>query len=382
MRIRCLQIALCSMAIVLAWQALTVRYSYAGNWTALFCTGGLFPPPPELKSENIYLFPKSSGYDGQFYHYIAHDPVFRRNFAKAIDAPRLRYRRIFVPATAFALALGQDYAIDFAYIAGFALSVFMGAYWLSRFAVLQGLPAAWGLLFCLAPAVLVSADRLTVDATLAACCTGFALYVRERSDYKLYAVLTAAALVRETGLLLIAASVLFLLGTREFRRAILFSTAAIPTAGWYLFVQFHTSPAGEAFISPALFTGFVHRAMNPIPYVYSVRVTLIARALDFLALAGMGAALAWALYRGLRRAWTPVTIAIYLFAILTITLSSTDAWSEVYAFGRTLTPLLLLSALDGLATGSMIPVYAMLALDPRIGLQLGGQILNVVRGVF
>jgi hypothetical protein len=41
----------------------------------------------------------------------------------------------------------------------------------------------------------------------------------------------------------------------------------------------------------------------------------------------------------------------------------------------------LLSALDGLTVGSVIPALAMLALDPRIGLQVGEQILNVARGI-
>ena len=363
------------MAIMVAWQALTVHYSSGGNWTALFYTGELFAPPAALNSEHIYRFP-GPGYDGQFYHYVAHDPLMTRNFARSIDAPRLRYRRIFVPAIAFVLALGRDRDIDFACIAAFALSVFLGSYWLSRYAVSQGLPAAWGLLFCLAPAVPISADRLTVDATLAACCTGFALYLWERADYKLFAVLTAAALVRETGLLLTIACVLFLVGTRDFRRAVLFSTAVIPAACWYLFVELHTTPGGESFISPALFAGFVHRILNPFPYPFAGPVVPILRILDLLALVGIGAALGWAIYRAFGHARSPVPVAIWLFAILTVTLSSADAWSEVNAFGRTLTPLVLLSALDGLAIGSMLPVYAMLALDPRIGLQLGAEILS------
>lgn len=369
------------MAIMLAWQALTVHYNYGGNWTALFCTGELLAPPAELNSEGIYRFP-GFGYDGQFYHYIAHDPLITRNFAKSVDAPRLRYRRIFVPAVAFVLALGQDRAIDFGCIAAFALSVLLGSYWLSRFAVFRGLAPGWGLLFCLAPAVPISADRLTVDAALAACCTGFALYLQPRSDYKLYSVLTAAALIRETGLLLTAAYVIFLVGTRDFRRAMLFSTAVIPAGCWYLFVALHTSPGSDTFISPVLFAGFSQRILNPFPYPFTGPVVPVLQTFDLLALAGIGAALVWALYRAFRHARTPVTVAIWLFAVLTITLSNRDAWSEAYAFGRTLTPLVLLSALDGLAIGSLLPVYAMLALDPRIGFQFGTQILNVLRGVF
>ncbi len=363
------------MAIMLAWQALTVRHNYGGNWTALFRTGELFSPPAELEAEHIYRF-AGPGYDGQFYHYIAHDPLISRNFAKSIDAPRLRYRRIFVPALAFVLAFGQDRAIDFAYVATFALSVFLGSYWLSRFALAQGFPAAWGLLFCLAPAVPISAERLTVDAALAAFCTGFALYLQKRSDVKLYAVLTAAALIRETGLLLTAGCVLFLVGTRDFRRAILFSTAVIPALCWYLFVDLHTAPESDSFFSPALFSGFIRRIGSPFPFPFTGPAAPILWVLDLLALAGIGAGLAWAIYRAFGHSWTPVTVTIWLFAALTVTLSSADAWSEVNAFGRTLTPLVLLSALDGLATGSMLPVYAMLAVDPRIGIQLAAQILS------
>jgi hypothetical protein len=211
---------------------------------------------------------------------------------------------------------------------------------------------------------------------LAACCTGFALYLKERSDYKLYAVLTAAALTRETGLLLIAACVLSLLGTRNVHRAILFATAAIPAGCWYLFVELHTTAGEESFFSAALFSGFIHRVRSPFPYPFSGPAVPILRIFDLLALAGVGAGVAWAIYRAFGRSRTPVTVAIWLFAALTMMLSSADAWSEVYAFGRTLTPLVLLSALDGLATGSTLPIYAMLALDPRIGFQLAEQVLS------
>ena len=110
-----------------------------------------------------------------------------------------------MPGLAFLLAFGHDARIDAAYIGVVWLSIFLGAYWLGRFAVLRGYPAWLAILFALAPAVLVSIDRLTVDAALAACTAGFALFAAERSHYKLYAVLAAAGLARETGLLLLAA---------------------------------------------------------------------------------------------------------------------------------------------------------------------------------
>ena len=74
-------------------------------------------------------------------------------------------------------------------------------------------------------------------------------------------------------------------------------------------------------------------------------------------------------------------IAIYLFALLAIGISGDSIWAEVYGFGRTFTPLLLLPALEGMRAGSLLPSLWMLAVDPRIALQMGGQFLNVMRGI-
>jgi hypothetical protein len=99
--------AVLAVMAVAGWQALTVHYSFGGNWTALYYTGALFRGvPPALQPENIYVFPNSVGYDGQVYHYLAHDPLLRRNFGPFLDDPRYRARRILVPGVAFLLAFG------------------------------------------------------------------------------------------------------------------------------------------------------------------------------------------------------------------------------------------------------------------------------------
>ena len=374
--------ALLATACLASWQALTVHYSYGGNWTGLFCTGSINQEiPPALASEHIYRFPDSVGYDGQFYHFIAHDPLLRRNFKAFVDDPRYRYPRILVPGLAFLLAFGNDARIDAAYICVVWLSVFLGSYWFGRYAILYGYPARLAILFALAPAVLVSIDRLTVDAALAACTAGFALFTNGRSHYKLYALLAAAGLARETGLLLLAAWCIFLIGKRLWLQAAIFATAGLPAACWFLFVRLHTPPHEFETVSLSLFTGIAGRFLHPFPYPFGGAVKILAVALDLLALTGIAAALAWAGYRAWRRAWTPVTIAIYLFALLTIALSTPAAWSEVYAFGRALTPLAMLAALDGLTVGTAVPILFMLAIDPRIGLQMGDQVLNAMRGL-
>src|ERR1035441_10957023 len=91
------------MLAVLSWQAATVHFNYGGNWTALFMTGEFHPPPPHLAG-HTYLFKASTGYDGQFYRYVAHAPWYRADWARYYDSPRLRNERILVPALAWVLA--------------------------------------------------------------------------------------------------------------------------------------------------------------------------------------------------------------------------------------------------------------------------------------
>ncbi|MGD0437625.1 MAG: hypothetical protein ABSB86_14280, partial [Bryobacteraceae bacterium] len=366
-RLRCVLFAMVCTALLAGWQGLTVHYHFGGNWTALFYTGQNFKGvPPALQPEGIYVFKDSLGYDGQFYHYLAHDPLLRRNYTTFMDDPRYRSGRILVPGLAFLLAGGRDERIDAAYIAVVWMFVALGAYWLGRLAVLYAYPAWFGPGFALVPAVLVSIDRLTVDVALAACAVGFVLYVEENSPLALYAVLMAAGLVRETGVLLPAAYCIWLAGGKRFREAAVFATSVIPTFAWWLYVDLHTSPGwySGGFLSLAPFAGLVRRMFHAYAYpdTLSRAVRELAIGLDLVALAGIAAVLVWTARRSLQRAWTPVTIAMYLFALLVLVLNRSDVWSEVFAFGRTLSPLLLLATLDGMKLRSPLPALAMLAL--------------------
>src|SRR3569833_2196365 len=98
---------ICALACVLlafSWQFLTVQKNYGGDWTAVFCAGSTSKMPPVLS--HIYRFPNSSGFDGAIYLVMAHDPLMRNGYAAFVDDPGLRYRRILLPALAYAGALG------------------------------------------------------------------------------------------------------------------------------------------------------------------------------------------------------------------------------------------------------------------------------------
>ena len=148
------------------WQWTTVTYNYRGEWSALFYTGSTSRLPADLDFEQTYTIARSPGYDGQFYHLIAHDPFLTRGFDRHVDNPRLRWRRILLPFLAWLFCFGNDEGTDaglFGVTLGF---VALGAAWLALYCASFGLDASWGLLFLVVPGTLVSLDRMTVDVVL------------------------------------------------------------------------------------------------------------------------------------------------------------------------------------------------------------------------
>jgi hypothetical protein len=376
--------------LVFCWQLLAVHYNYQDHWTGLFCTGSGFTQPPQLADEHIYLFQQSNGYDGQFYHYMAHDPFFRRGLLPYVQGPRFRYRRILIPLAAYLLALGRDHLVDGAYVGVTLLVLFCGAYWLSLYCSSQGFHPAWGLLFALVPATITSIDRMTIDGGLAALCIGLALYAERNSSWQIYVVLVAATLVRETGLLLVAGYVIYLAWNRKPRPALIFSTSAIPALAWYAFVRAHTTsgevgrwisllPTPNSWFSAIPMKGLMVRLVRPYHYPFSAAAYWSITVFDYIALAGA----ALAILVGIRLAWRgrtgPMAFCIYLFTVMAIFLSFQDAWTEVYGFGRILSPLLVLVALHGLAKRNWIAVLPVLIVGARAALQLAPETFRILQ---
>jgi len=373
--------ALAAVLTVFAWQAAMVHLSFAGNWSALFCTGTAFGVPPALAGEHLYLFP-GAGWDGQFYHDVAHDPLIRGDLWKSIDAPRLRYSRILVPALANLLALGYPARVDWAYrvvILGF---VFLGAYWLSRIAVNANRRPAWGLAFCLVPASICSIDRMVTDIALAALCLAFALYAnRDSAGLMSYLVLVLAALTRETGLLLIAAYCGWLLYRRHFGRLAIFATAALPALSWYAYVRGHTRPFLYHSLVSIPFSGLVDRFVHPMAYALPVPEAALDVALDYVALLGLVLALLL-VCRALRKSGaTPATIAMALFALLMVTGWRPGDWLEAYDYARIFSPLLLLLGLRALESAEWLWALPLAMALPRMGLLVGLHTAQAVRAL-
>jgi hypothetical protein len=377
LRRTCAAYAALGVGLVLLWQFLTIHYNYAGDWTAIYHTGAFTRVPPALEDEQIYRFPGSPGYDGQFYHFIAHDPLLLQDTASYVDNPRLRWRRILVPALAYIAALGQSDFVDSAYDAVMLAFVFLGAYWLGRFC---GVPAC-GLLFALAPAVLVSIDRATVDVSLAALCIGFALYATKDASWKIYPVLALAPLARETGLCLTAALVSIELLRRRPRQALLAAATALPFAAWLIYLYAHTARDLTVFASLVPLEGLIARTLHPMQFAVTSRWLAIAAALDYLAVLGIWLALIFAFLRAASRP-NPLQAAAMTSAAVAVFLAQPQAWTEAYSFGRTISPLLIFVGLLGISERRWWKLAPLALVIPRILWQLQPQWKGILHGIF
>jgi len=370
--------ALAATALGLAWQLLTVHYNYGGNLTALYCTGSARPLPPELAWEHIYIFRGSSGYDGEEYHYIAHDPLDENGIGRYVDTGA-RYRRILLPAMAYLAALGQQEWIDRAYFACNLVFLFLGSWFLARLLERRGRNTWWAILYLVVPATLISLDRLTVDLALGSLALGFTLYVESmdegwRQRGKLFAILALVALCRDSGVLLTLAVMIPLAVRRRFRESLLWAMALMPALAWNVFVSWHVPepmvvPKGRLFVP---FSGWVEPFLHPPIYHLAAGWTLAVRAFDWLQLFGLLLAFVLGLRQWRKAKSDAVAAACFLWAAIGIFWPA--LWQlDPYAT-RLVSPLLLWQFLGG----DRAPM-AMVA--PRGIIQLTPQVLGVARGL-
>jgi hypothetical protein len=367
------------VAFLWTWQFLTVHYNYGGNWTALFCIRPGMPVPDFLKSEKLYIFEGTEGYDGQVYHLIAHDPWMRKGSAEAIAGAAFRYQRILVPALAWIVAFGQDrwiHASYFAVILGFG---FLGVYWLGLLAMKIGRSPLWGIVFALAPATIVSIDRMTADIALAAFAVGFALFAEP--SWKTFALLACAALTRETALPIIAGYALYLCSRKQFINGGLAAASALPAAAWYVYLTRREPSPVRDYVDWAPLAGWIDRVIHPTIYALPPLKAFLGIALDYVALAGVAMTLFLAAVLAVKRRWTPQSAAVYALAVAAIFLRSRSVWEDVYAFGRVLTPFLLLTGLEYFAASPWLAFAPMFLVDTRISLNLVAQVTGIFRGV-
>jgi len=356
----CALVALFALAVVFSWTVLRVHYVFGGNWTAIFYNGTVFEQPPDLQAGTYRV--EGTGYDGQFYRDLAHDPFLRNGYFRYVDSPQLRSRRLLVPLLAWLLAFGRQAWIDGAFVAEEMIFLVLGVYWCARILIRAGRSPAWGLLFVILPATIASFDRMLLDGPLAALFAGYVLYCAEERWGRVWLMAMLAALTRDTGLLLGVALVLERLLNREWRRAVWFGSSAAPAIAWYAYVAVRVpSDKPVSILAPPVW-GWIKRLLwlRPYPDALGQAILRVTDVLAVLALAiTVFVAVRW-LYKPwlTKRRLDPVTLCVALFVALALALGGRDHMIDAFGFGRPVSPLLLwvmLEAVSRKAWSALVP---------------------------
>jgi hypothetical protein len=351
----CALVAALAVLLVFAWTAVRVHYVNGGNWSVVFCIGSEFPMPPELDA-GTYRVP-GPGYDGQFYRLLAHDPFLGRKYARYVDAPQLRFRRLLVPLAAWLLALGQQHWIDRAYIAVEMIFLALGTYWSARLLVRRGRSPLWGLLFVVVPGTLASFDRMLLDGPLTALFAGFMLYCEEERWNRVWVLAMLAALTRENGVLHPAALVAACCFHRDWRGAIRFAASGIPAFAWFGYLAVRLPANGQVNQLAIPVWGMFER-LRTFRTFRDPNVQLLVRVTDFLALLGLIACMVLAVYWLRKLRFEPVPICVGLYVCLAVVLCSPEYLIEAFGFGRPISPLLLwimIEAVDRKTWSALVP---------------------------
>jgi hypothetical protein len=283
---------------------------------------------------------------------------------------------------AYLAALGRQRWIDVSYVGCNLGFLFLGAWWLALLLVRMRIHPWFAAFYVLAPASVISLDRLVVDLALTSLCLGFAVYASSGPKWKLYAVLVAAALCRETGCLLTVAYVVHLLALRRFRPSLLFTTAVLPAVAWNTYVSLWI-PGGPAFELRYFVPlwGLIRTLLHPTLYAFGPLTNAAIRAFDGLEMAGVALAIALA-FRDLRKAlFEPLRTACLLWGVFGLTLSE-FVWSDCYATARIMSPLLLFLFLDSFTGKEKWGRLPLAMAAPRVWLEITPQVLGVLRGLW
>jgi len=191
---------LAALAFVLArWQTWA-----HGNIGRFILVGRRFSIPAQVP-RGVPVMP-AYGYDGQFFYRLALNPVNFSHTAYGITVDRsYRYMRIGYPVVTWLVSLGQHAFVPVMLVAVNVAAVALLGYLGGVFALAAGRHALAGLLLPAYYGLATSLSRDTAEPLAAVLLLGGLLAVRSRRPVLAAALLTFAALTRETVMVAVAA---------------------------------------------------------------------------------------------------------------------------------------------------------------------------------
>ncbi len=383
MRGRPWQVASLATLCAFLWMGLYVEGVFGGHWGGLFLTGSVFALSPEVKAEDTPVV-TGAGYDAQFYHAIAHDPLNLEQTDRFIDTARRRYWRIFVPGLAYLLGAGQLYWVDAAYQAIMLASVWLTAFAISSFSVGWGRSAWWGASMLFLPLTMVTVRLSMIDLpNIALILAGGLAFTRSRMLWA-WLALAAAALTRDFGFAAIVTCSAWLALNREWRQSAVILLAGAPGAawiGWVTFVARIPEKIDDSFVFAYPLYRLVDGLLHPplLPWPEAIRPLMTAAGVG--AIAGFWLALgfgSWWVIQNLRtKQVDPLTMLTILAVVFTgVFASARSGFPEIVfwdanSYGRSTGLLQLCVLLLAIRSGQWIGFAALALLIPPTLIEVG-----------
>jgi hypothetical protein len=166
--------------------------------TELVRIGTVYGNPARVP-HGVFVSPRSTGYDGQFYYRLALDPanLHKTAFGITMDAP-YRFMRIGYSALAWLVSLGQRTAVPYALAAINVAALGALGYLGGLLAREAGRPAIWGLLLVGYFGLMDSLSRDLTEPLAALCLIAGVLAYRKRHPLLAAAAFSYGVLTRET----------------------------------------------------------------------------------------------------------------------------------------------------------------------------------------
>jgi hypothetical protein len=191
--------------------------------------------------KNLLVSP--SGYDAQFFYFMAYDPFLLRfkdeprKYRVLTDEPRYRYERIAFPLLIKAVSLDRPEFYPQAMMALILLSHLLAAFFLVRIVQFFGQSPFWALFYILVPGYQVSLARaLPESLVMAFILAGWYFYLKGKilTPSILFSI---SLLTRETAALAVIPLILWeFFKEKNPRKALILSMSFLPLIGWKFYL--------------------------------------------------------------------------------------------------------------------------------------------------
>jgi hypothetical protein len=291
---------------------------------------------PEVRRE--LLKEDTTGYDGQFFYFIAFDPLVRHYEitsnpnTRPIDDPAFRYRRIAYPVLTKLVSannpLHYPAAMVFLAISGVALCGFF----LSKTAIMNGLHGWEGLVCLLIPSFWFALSVATPEP-LAAAFLAAGFYLTMKKKYGIAAIFfSLAILTRESSALFVLILAAFEFKSSTARKStLILASSFIPYLAWRTYVTialFHVDGWRTFFVEPETtglpFSGIIQMYRMIYAGTYTEAIELQALRLPILLVIVLGVCL----YVYVRTKNTAGLIGA-IYAFLALSLSYKKVWIDI-----------------------------------------------------